>query len=644
MVVQSTDLVSQANSAFKTANQFRQQGQLEAAITQYRYATDACPETAEYHQELADTLTQAGQFSSAEVSYRKAIELRQDWFKPYYSLGILLEKQGKAQQAVDCYQQSIKINPNFAWSYFHLGHLYEQKGLPEEAANCYQTALKIHPPEKSYWLHLKLGDFLMKQGKLDLAIHTYTQADKINPKNYQAKFKLGLVFFRQQKFENAINLFRQTIQIQPDFHEVYVELGDALSQVNQQSKAIESYQKALELKPNDAKSYQRLQQCLIQSSTTEDPELQNCYQILQQDNHEPEAYLKIGQTLTKRGLVEDAVKAYLKLLQIQPTFAPVYENLKHAALYLKNLDELIATYRDITQKHPQFLPASVNLGDILTQQGQMQPALDCYQKAVYQKALAKAPEFVEKQWDEHQPRQPHFIIIGAEKCGTSSLHEYIIQHPQVLEPVEKEIHFFTQVFDQGLPWYQAHFPPIPPGSSYITGEASTSYIGCHNNAPQRLFNLYPDVKLLAVLRDPVERAISHYNQLVRLGREGRSLEEVMIAEMEVLEGVEDIWSVRQQYWSVGKGCIWHGLYRYFLERWMSVFPKEQFLILRSDNLFERPEETMKQVFEFLEVSDYKLPSYPQYNSGGSYGKVPEVLRSRMLDFFQASTNRLESLF
>jgi hypothetical protein len=167
---------------------------------------------------------------------------------------------------------------------------------------------------------------------------------------------------------------------------------------------------------------------------------------------------------------------------------------------------------------------------------------------------------------------------------------------------------------------------------------------CHNNAPQRQFNLYPDVKLLAVLRDPVERAISHCNQLVQLSREGRSLEEVMTAEMEVLEGVEDIGLVRQQCWSVGKGCIWHGLYRYFWERWMSVFPKEQFLILRSEELFEQPEETMKQVFEFLEVSDYQRPSYPKYNSGGSYGKIPEPLRSRMLDFFQAFINRLESFW
>ena len=92
----------------------------------------------------------------------------------------------------------------------------------------------------------------------------------------------------------------------------------------------------------------------------------------------------------------------------------------------------------------------------------------------------------------------------------------------------------------------------------------------------------------------------------------------MTAEMEVLEGVEDIWSVRQQYWSVGKGCIWHGLYRYFLEGWMSVFPKEQFLILLSENLFEYSEETMKQVFEFFEVSDDQLPSYPKYNLGVSY--------------------------
>ncbi len=67
--------------------------------------------------------------------------------------------------------------------------------------------------------------------------------------------------------------------------------------------------------------------------------------------------------------------------------------------------------------------------------------------------------------------EPNFLIIGAEKCGTSSLYQYIIEHPHVLGAIEKEIHFFTYNFDKGLDWYRSHFYPLAQNSNYITGEA-----------------------------------------------------------------------------------------------------------------------------------------------------------------------------
>ncbi len=598
-------------------------------------------EKAEYYHELGETLAKTKKFSQAETSYRKATELKSNWFKPYYSLGLLLEKQGKTEQAFDFYQQSININPNFAWSHFYLGNLYDKKGLLKETIKCYQRAIEVHPPENSYWFHLQLGDALMKQGKPHLAIHSYNQANKVNPRNPQGKLKLGLALTQKQKWPQAIKAFREAIQLQPDFHPAYFELGDAFSQIGDRAQALIAYQKALELKPNDAKYDQRIQECLVQRSDSEDRELLKCYQMLQGETQEPKVYLELGKIFIKRGLVEEAVKAYLKLLETQPTFIPVYEHLRHATFYLKNLDELITTYRQIIKQNRHFLPAYMNLGHILTQKGQIHQALDCYQKAVYRKSLAKAPEFVKKHWDDRQPRLPNFIVIGAQRCGSTSLHKYIIEHPQVLEPITKEINFFTQEFERGLSWYEAHFPSIPEGSAYITGEASTSYLDSDNDTPHRLFNLYPHVKLLVILRNPVERAISHYNQLVKLGRENRSLEEALKTEMEILEGIEDIWSVRQQYWSVGKGYIWRGLYVYFLKQWMSVFPRERFLIVRSENLFKHPWVTMKRVFEFLEVSDYQLPSYPKHNSGGSYLiQLDKSFQSRLNQFFHLHNHQL----
>ncbi|MGF1494312.1 MAG: tetratricopeptide repeat protein [Microcoleaceae cyanobacterium] len=608
-LLQDTAAINQAEQYFQVARQLEQEGQLQDSAKSYQLAIKAAPGEARYYQELGDVLVQTARFNEAEAAYQQAVRFRPNWFKPFHSLGILSDRQGQAAQAADYYQQSIDLNPRFSWSYFNLGNLKAQAGDLEAATQLYQKAIEVHPPEKSYWFQLKLAEVWMKQGKPNLAIPAYTTAT----------------------------------QLKPNLPGAYIGLGDALYQVGQLENATAQYKKALALKPNDAVAYQRLQECRVSTSLATSPELQEYHELLAKGSAEPQEYLKVGQKLTKMGLVETAVTAYLRALEVQPTFSPVYESLKNASLHLRSLDEVVMTYRQIIQKYPDFLLAHVNLADALTQQGQVKAALSSYQKAACLKAQAKSPEFIQNGWDDSQPRQPHFIIIGAEKCGTSSLYQYISQHPQVLEPVKKEIHFFTQQFDKGLAWYEAHFLPISKKSGYITGEASTSYIGCHNDAPQRLFNLYPNVKLLAILRDPVERAVSHYNQLVRLGREGRPLEEVMMAEMEVLEGVNNIWSVRHQYWNVGKGCIWHGLYICFLEQWMSVFPKEQFWILRSEDLFEQPGETMDGVFEFLEISGIQLANYQKYNSGGQYKGIESILNRKMVNFFQSFTERLDDL-
>ncbi len=102
---------------------------------------------------------------------------------------------------------------------------------------------------------------------------------------------------------------------------------------------------------------------------------------------------------------------------------------------------------------------------------------------------------------------PDFMIIGAPKCGTTSLFEYLCGHPNVARPRRKEIHYFDERFERGLAWYRRHFPLVE--KPQITGEATTAYLFA-KNTPARAAALVPDAKLIAVLRDPVRRVISHY--------------------------------------------------------------------------------------------------------------------------------------
>ncbi|WP_159790882.1 sulfotransferase family protein [Sodalinema gerasimenkoae] len=104
-----------------------------------------------------------------------------------------------------------------------------------------------------------------------------------------------------------------------------------------------------------------------------------------------------------------------------------------------------------------------------------------------------------------------FIILGAQKAGTSSLYAYMAQHPDIVPALRKEVEFWSWKFYRGLDWYFAHFPQIPEGSHLQTGEACPGYLDFYETA-ERLRETLPHVKLIVLLRNPVDRAISHYLQ------------------------------------------------------------------------------------------------------------------------------------
>ena len=122
---------------------------------------------------------------------------------------------------------------------------------------------------------------------------------------------------------------------------------------------------------------------------------------------------------------------------------------------------------------------------------------------------------------------PDYCIIGAQKSGTTSLYSYLALHPQVKPSYVKEIHYYNKHFSKGIEWYRAHFPIDWYGRSakgFITGEASTMYM-YDADCPTRMYADVPDIRLLLVLRDPGDRAVSHFHHRVRTGRESRSIDE-----------------------------------------------------------------------------------------------------------------------
>lgn len=138
---------------------------------------------------------------------------------------------------------------------------------------------------------------------------------------------------------------------------------------------------------------------------------------------------------------------------------------------------------------------------------------------------------------------PDFIVIGAQRSGTSSLFAYLAQHPQLIPSYRKEVHFFdggldhrVDTYQKGPAWYRAHFARQRAGATRKAFEASPFYMP-HPLVPQRIARLMPDVKLIAILRNPTERAISHYFFSRELGHEPLSITDALREEEQRIEPV-----------------------------------------------------------------------------------------------------------
>jgi tetratricopeptide (TPR) repeat protein len=278
------------------------------------------------------------------------------------------------------------------------------------------------------------------------------------------------------------------------------------------------------------------------------------------------------------------------------------------------------------------------LGDLYTQLNQFQSATNAYQQAGYQKVIEDYPEFAAHHITLKSCNFPDFLIIGSSKCGTTSLYHNMIQHPKILPALKKEINFWHDDLKQGLDWYRAHFLPFPHTQHYLTGEASPNYLDLQETA-QQVFQFCPQMKLIVILRNPVERAISHYHHWVRLGLEDRSLEAVIQAELKTIDQLLQF-PIQYQRWYQSVNYIARGVYIGFIQQWMAIFPPEQFLILSCENLAANPAATMKQVFTFMGLPDSPICPYTQLNVG-HYPPLSPSLSQALSEFYQPYNQQLE---
>jgi Sulfotransferase domain len=258
---------------------------------------------------------------------------------------------------------------------------------------------------------------------------------------------------------------------------------------------------------------------------------------------------------------------------------------------------------------------------------------------------------------------PEFLVIGVQKGGTTSLYKYLEQHPCVASAFAKEVHFFDNHtrdyrYGKGIAWYRSHFVysvfklynALIHQQTLITGEGSPDYI-FDLHAPKRIAATLPHIKLIILLRNPVDRAYSHYLHNVRAawdpGREPLSFEEAIAAEAGRLQGEREKLLQDETYFSYSYmhySYLHRGLYADQLETWFNLYSKEQLLILQSESFFADPKNIFNQVLDFLELPHLELAEYKPYNARTEQADaIAPDTRAKLIKYFKPHNQRLYQL-
>ncbi|GAB64079.1 MAG: sulfotransferase [Candidatus Jettenia sp.] len=218
-------------------------------------------------------------------------------------------------------------------------------------------------------------------------------------------------------------------------------------------------------------------------------------------------------------------------------------------------------------------------------------------------------------------RLPNFIIIGAPKSGTTSLFYYLKQHSDIYLPVRKELHYFSyECLEKNINGpgdkvtlsslcatkkeYKSHYEAVK--NERMIGDVSPSYL-YFSNISEKIFSELGQIKIVTILRNPVEKAYSQYMHLVRDNHEILSFYDALMAERERMElGWSDIWRYAES-----------SLYTERVKKYISVFGRDNIKILLFEDLVDDPEKVMRELFEFLRVdTNFCCDTSKVYNKTG----------------------------
>ncbi|MCP9790343.1 sulfotransferase [Vulcanococcus limneticus Candia 3F8] len=337
-----------------------------------------------------------------------------------------------------------------------------------------------------------------------------------------------------------------------------------------------------------------------------------------------------------------AAEAFLASLEAEPRWQPSYHALQFTRLSDADVAELQPRLRGVVERVPHLALAQQVLAFWQRRCGEEAAAL---QRSYHAAQLCCGPMHRPHLLAAAEPQLPEALILGAPKSGTTSLLAYLSRHPRIWAHPRKELHFFDSYWQWGEAWYRNQFPVFRPGSGIVRIEATPNYLQLPCG-PERVATLMPEARLIVLLREPLERALSWFHHMQR--QEGLQGEAARVLEQEADELAALSPEQRNALGWHHPNCLTGSLYPAQLQRWRHQFPADQLLVLRLEDLAADPPAVLARVLAFL-----GLPPLPWASEGQrgawrvrhnaapeAYGDLPADLSERLREGVLAEAHQL----
>lgn len=337
------------------------------------------PLLAEAYSNLGNVYKEKGQLQEALENYRHAVRLKPDFIDGYINLAAALVAAGDLEQAVQAYVSSLQYNPDLYCVRSDLGNLLKAIGRLDEAKACYLKAIETCPTFAVAWSNL--GCVFNAQGEIWLAIHHFEKAVQLDPNFLDAYINLGNVLKEARIFDRAAAAYLRALNLSPNNAIIHGNLAGVYYEQGLIDLAIDTYRRAIELQPDYPDAYCNLANALKEKGYVSEAE--DCYNTaLRLCSTHADSLNNLANIKREQGHIEEATRLYLKALDVFPEFAAAHSNLASVLQQQGKLSEALMHYKEAIRISPAFADAYSNMGNTLKEMGDIQGALQCYSRAI----------------------------------------------------------------------------------------------------------------------------------------------------------------------------------------------------------------------------------------------------------------------